>query len=47
VPTRGGMTIETNIDEKLEGAEKFRYGRYNVSLLLEDHDIENFTKEEV
>jgi hypothetical protein len=41
------MTTETEIDEKLEGADNFRAWRYKVSLLLEEHDLEKFTKEEV
>ena len=41
------MTTRTKIDEKLEGAENFRAWRYIVSLLLEEHDLEKLTKEEV
>jgi hypothetical protein len=41
------MTTETKIDEKLEGADNFRAWRYRVSLLLEEHDLDKFTKEEV
>jgi hypothetical protein len=41
------MTTETKINEKLEGADKCRAWRYRVSLLLEEHDLEKFTKEEV
>jgi hypothetical protein len=44
---RGRMTIGTKIDEKLEGADNFRARRYRVSLLLEERDLEKFTKEEV
>jgi len=43
---RGRMTIGTKIDEKLEGADNFRASRYRVSLLLEEHDLGKFTKEE-
>jgi hypothetical protein len=41
------MTTGTKIDEKLEGVDNFISWRYKVSLLLEEHDLENFTKEEV
>jgi hypothetical protein len=41
------MTTGTKIDEKLEGANNLRAWRYRVSLLLEERDLENFTKEEV
>jgi hypothetical protein len=41
------MTTRTKIDEKLEGDDNFRAWRYIVSLLLEEHDLEKFTKEEV
>jgi hypothetical protein len=38
------MTTKTKIHEKLEGDENFRAWRYRVSLLLEEHDLEKFTK---
>jgi len=41
------MTTITNIDEKMEGANNFIVYRYRVYLILEEHDLENFTKEEV
>ena len=41
------MTTRTKIDEKSEGDDNFRAWRYRVSLLLEKHDLEKFTKEEV
>jgi hypothetical protein len=41
------MTTGTKIDEKLEGDDSFRAWRYIVSILLEEHDLEKFTKEEV
>jgi hypothetical protein len=41
------MTIRTKIDEKLEGDNNLRAWRYRLSLLLEEHDLEKFTKEEV
>jgi hypothetical protein len=44
---RGRMNTRTKIDEKLEGADNFRVWRYRVSLLIEEHDLETFTKEEV
>jgi hypothetical protein len=41
------MTTGTNIDEKLEGVDNFKAWRYRVFLLIEEHDLEKFTKEEV
>jgi hypothetical protein len=41
------MTTRTKINEKLEGVDSFRAYRHKVSLLLEEHDLEKFTKEEV
>ena len=41
------MTTGTKIDEKLEGDENFIAWRYRLSLLLEESDLEKFTKEEV
>jgi hypothetical protein len=43
----GRMTIETKIDEKLDGADNFRAWRYKITLLLEEHDLDMFIKEEV
>ena len=32
---------------KLEGAENFHAWKYRVFLILEEHDLENYVKEEV
>ena len=39
------MTSSTNIDEKLEGVEKFREWKYRVTLILQENDFENLVKE--
>ena len=41
------MTNNTKLDEKLEGAEKFRAWKYWIMLILEEIDLEGFIKEEV
>ena len=41
------MTTSTKIDEKMEGEENFRVWKYRVGLLMEEHDLERFVKEEV
>ena len=41
------MTNSTNLDENLEGAEKFRAWKYRVMLILEEHDLESYIKDEV
>ena len=41
------MTNSTKLEDKLEGAKKFRAWKYRVLLILEDHDLENYVKEEV
>ena len=41
------MTTGTKIDEKLEGADNFRVWTYKVSILLEEHDLENYNLEKV
>jgi hypothetical protein len=41
------MTTRTKIDEKLEGADNFKAWKYRVSILLEEHYLEKFTKEKV
>jgi hypothetical protein len=39
------MTFNTKLDEKLEGADKFRAWKYRVMLILEENDLEGFVKE--
>jgi hypothetical protein len=41
------MNTGTKIHEKVEGDDNFIAWRYILSLLLEEHDLEKFTKEEV
>jgi hypothetical protein len=36
------MTIGTNIDEKLDGADNFRAWKYRVTLLLEENELDEF-----
>ena len=41
------MTKNTKRDDKLEGVENFRAWKYRVLLILEEHELENYIKEEV
>ena len=41
------MTNSTKIDEKLEGQETFRAWKYRIMLILEEHDLDSFIKEDV
>ena len=41
------MTKNTKLDEKLEGAEKFRAWKYRIMLILQENDIDKFVKEEL
>ena len=43
--SRGIMTSDTKLDEKLEGAGNFRAWKYRVMLILEENDLEGFIKE--
>ena len=36
------MTINTKLDEKLEGVDNFRAWKYRVMLILEENDLEGF-----
>ena len=38
------MKNNTKLEDKLEGAENFREWKYNVFLILEEHDLENYAK---
>jgi hypothetical protein len=46
-PSKGRMTTETNIDEKLYRDNNFRASNYRVTLLLEEHELDKFIIEEV
>ena len=41
------MTINTKLDEKLEGADNFRAWKYRVMLILEENDLEGFMEEDI
>ena len=41
------MTINTKLDEKLEGADNFRAWKYRVMLILEENDLEGFNEEDI
>ena len=41
------MTNNTKIDEKLEGVENFKAWKYRFMLILEEHDLEGYIKDEV
>ena len=41
------MTNNTKLDEKLEGAKNFRAWKYRIMLILEEHDLDGFIKEDV
>ena len=41
------MTNSTKIEDKLEGDENFQAWNYRVLLILEEHDLEDYVKEEV
>ena len=36
------MTINTKLDEKLEGVDNFRAWKYRVMLILEENNLEGF-----
>ena len=39
------MTNNTNLDEKIKGAEKLRTWKYRIMLILQENDIDKFVKE--
>ena len=41
------MTKNTNLDEKIKGAENLRTWKYRIMLILQENDIDKFVKEEV
>ena len=40
------MKNNTRLDEKLEGVDNFKAWKYRVMLILEEHDLDGFIKEE-
>ena len=41
------MTINTKLDEKLEGADNFRAWKYRVMLILEENNLEGLIEEDI
>ena len=41
------MTINTKLDEKLEGANNFWAWKYRVMLILEENNLEGFIEEDI
>ena len=41
------MSHHTNLDEKLEGDDKFQAWKYRISLVLEENELESYISEEV
>ena len=41
------MSYHTKLDEKLEGADKFRSWKYRISLVLEENELDSYIHEEV
>ena len=41
------MKNNTKLDENIEGAENFRAWKYIIMLILEEHDLDGFIKEDV
>ena len=41
------MSHHTKLDEKLEGADKFRAWKYRISLVLEENELDSCINEEV
>ena len=41
------MKNNTKLDENIEGPENFRAWKYKVMLILEEHDLKGYIKEEV
>ena len=41
------MSHHTNIDENLEGANKFRAWKYRISLVLEENEMDSYISGEI
>ena len=41
------MSHHTNIDENIEGDDKFRAWKYRISLVLEENELDSYINEEV
>ena len=41
------MTNSTNLDENIEGEENLREWKYRVILILEEHDLQGYIKDEI
>jgi predicted Holliday junction resolvase-like endonuclease len=42
----GRMTLNINLDEKLQGTDNFRAWKYRVMIILEENDLEGFVENE-
>ena len=41
------MTNNTNLDENIEGEDNFNAWKYIIMLILKEHDLDGFIKEDV
>ena len=41
------MSHYTNIDENIEGADKFQAWKYRISLVLEENELDSYINEEI
>ena len=41
------MSCHTNLNENIEGADKFRAWKYRISLVLEENELDSYINEEV
>jgi hypothetical protein len=41
------MTTNTNLDEKIEGANDFRAWKHRVVLILEENDLVSFVEQDI
>ena len=41
------MSHHTNLDENIEGADKFWAWKYRISLVLEENELDSYISEEV
>ena len=41
------MTSKTNLDENIEASDNFKAWKYRIMLILEEHDLEGYIKEDV
>ena len=41
------MTNNTKLEENIEGEDNFRAWKYRIMLILEEHDLDGYIKEEI